>query len=105
MSIAANQYANKVFAEHPISMWSLDEQAYYISLIDDDDRRFSTWTGTGSTKTDYTSLPLGLTQSPFPSSNVYSSFTKSTSSAGTIQVLSPDGNLIKHSPSIYILMD
>lgn len=90
MSIAANQYANKVFAEHPISMWSLDEQAYYISLIDDDDRRFSTWTGTGSTKTDYTSLPSGLTQSPFPSSNVYSSFTKSTSSAGTIQVLSPE---------------
>jgi hypothetical protein len=88
MSIAANQYANKVFAEHPISMWSLDEQAYYISLIDDDDRRFTNWTGTGFTKTDYTSNPIS-SASPFPSSNVYSSFTKSTSASGTLQVVSP----------------
>ena len=88
MSIAANQYANKVFAEHPISMWSLDEQAYYISLIDDDDRRFTNWTGTGFTKTNYTSNPIPFA-SPFPSSNVYSSFTKSTSAAGTLQAISP----------------
>jgi len=90
MSIAANQYANKVFAEHPISLWSLDDQAYYISLIDDNDRRFSNWTGSGFTTTEYTSLPSGLPESPFPSSNVYSSFIKSTTAAGTIQILSPE---------------
>jgi hypothetical protein len=88
MSIAANQYANKVFAEHPIAMWSLDEQAYYISLIDDNARRFTNWTGTGFTKTDYTTNPVSVV-SPFPSSNVYSSFTKSTSASGTIQAVSP----------------
>jgi hypothetical protein len=89
MSIAANQYANKVFAEHPISLWSLDDQAYYISLIDDGDRRFSNWTGSGFTTTDYTSLPSGLPESPFPSSNVYSSFTKSTTASGTVEIVSP----------------
>jgi hypothetical protein len=89
MSIAANQYANKVFAEHPISMWSLDEQAYYISLIDDNARKFTNWTGTGFSQTNYTSNPISIA-SPFPSSIVYSSFTKSSSTSGTIQIVSPN---------------
>ena len=89
MSIAANKYANKVFSEHPIAMWTLDEEAYYISLINDNNRKFSTWTGTGFTTTDYTSNPIS-TSSPFLSSNIYSSFTKSSTSSGTIEISSPD---------------
>lgn len=70
-------------------MWTLDEESYYISLINDDGRKFSNWTGTGFTATNYTSNPIAV-QSPFPSSNVYSSFTKSSGSAGTIQIVSPN---------------
>ncbi len=86
MTVAANQYANKVFSEHPIAMWPMDEQAYYLSLIDDNDRLFSTWTKTGCTSSDSPTIPDD--PSPFDD-NVYSSFIKSTTAAGTITVESP----------------
>lgn len=38
MTITSNSYAEKVFAEHPIALWSLDEQADYISLVTENDR-------------------------------------------------------------------
>ena len=38
MTIASNSYAEKVFAEHPIALWSLDEQVDYVSIITEDDR-------------------------------------------------------------------
>ena len=33
MSTASNLYAQKVFSEHPISLWPLDDTADYVSLI------------------------------------------------------------------------
>ncbi len=38
MTTTSNSYAEKVFAEHPIALWSLDEQVDYVSLINEDDR-------------------------------------------------------------------
>lgn len=38
MATTSNSYAEKVFAEHPIALWSLDEQIDYASLINEDDR-------------------------------------------------------------------
>ena len=38
MTIPSNLYAEKVFAEHPLNLWSLDEPVDYISLIADTDR-------------------------------------------------------------------
>ena len=38
MATTSNSYAEKVFAEHPIALWSLDEQVDYVSLIDENDR-------------------------------------------------------------------
>jgi len=86
MTVAANQYANKVFSEHPIAMWPMDEQAYYLSMIDDNDRLLSTWTKTGCTSSDSPTIPDD--PSPFED-NIYSSFTKSTTATGTITVESP----------------
>lgn len=43
MAISANKYANKIYSEHPIALWSLDDEAYYLSLIDDTNRLFSNW--------------------------------------------------------------
>lgn len=77
MSSSSNQYADRVFAEHPISLWSLDENAYYISLIDDNDRLFSTWTKTNCTSSNSPTLPES--SSPFDS-NIYSSIIANTSS-------------------------
>lgn len=35
MAITLNEYATKAFSEHPIALWSLDDDAYFISLIQD----------------------------------------------------------------------
>ena len=33
MSNPSNLYAEKVFSEHPISLWSLDDKVDYVSLV------------------------------------------------------------------------
>jgi hypothetical protein len=35
MANPSNLYAEKIFSEHPIAMWALDDQADYLSLISD----------------------------------------------------------------------
>jgi hypothetical protein len=38
MSNPSNLYAEKIYAEHPMAFWALDDQADYISLIDESQR-------------------------------------------------------------------
>lgn len=49
MTIPSNLYAEKVFAEQPLALWSFDEEAYFGSLIPSADRDLSTWSKTGGT--------------------------------------------------------
>lgn len=45
MTTPSNSYAEKVYAEHPIALWSLDDPVDYISLITEDDRNMrNSWT-------------------------------------------------------------
>jgi len=44
MAIPSNLYAEKIFSEHPIALWSLDEKVDYLSLLTQEDRDFSNWT-------------------------------------------------------------
>jgi hypothetical protein len=44
MSVASNLYAERVFAEHPITLWSLDDSAEYVSMVSENFRNLSTWT-------------------------------------------------------------
>jgi len=76
MTSAANQYATRVYAEHPISMWTLDEDVHYLSLIDDSARKFSNWTGSNFTAIEPSipSVNPTPTQSPFSGGGIYSSF-------------------------------
>jgi hypothetical protein len=83
MSTTGNQYADKVFSEHPIAMWSLDEKLYYLSLIDDNDRRFSTWTLDNCTYSNTPTIPD--IPSPFDS-DIYSSITASVSTPVLVEV-------------------
>lgn len=41
MATISNSYAEKVFSEHPIALWSLDEQVDYVSLITENNRNLS----------------------------------------------------------------
>jgi hypothetical protein len=49
MSTASNLYAEKVFSEHPIALWALDDKADYISVITEEQRRLANWQVTGAT--------------------------------------------------------
>jgi hypothetical protein len=43
MSIESNLYAEKIFSEHPIGLWSLDDDVDYFSLISTLDRNITNW--------------------------------------------------------------
>lgn len=43
MTTPSNLYAEKIYAEHPLAMWPLDESVDYISIIDESYRAFSGW--------------------------------------------------------------
>jgi hypothetical protein len=56
MSTPSNLYAEKVFAEHPIGLWALDDNADYISLISENQRVLSDstkWDIVGGTAYDF----------------------------------------------------
>lgn len=65
MSNPSNLYAEKIFAEHPTSLWTLDEQLDYITLISEEQRNIlSGWTVTNGTASAGTSIQ----GEPFPNS-------------------------------------
>lgn len=43
MLTPSNLYAEKIFAEHPIAFWSLDDTADYVSLVSEEQRDLSNW--------------------------------------------------------------
>ena len=52
MSNPSNLYAEKIFSEHPLVLWALDDQADYVSLITEEQRTISlTWDGLGGGST------------------------------------------------------
>lgn len=66
MSSPSNLYAEKVFSEHPLSLWPLDDKADYISLINESQRDVSDWTISGGTAESITNI----FDEPFPNSSV-----------------------------------
>jgi len=69
MSVASNKYAAKVFSEHPVAVWPLDDDAHFISLMDDSERDITNWTKTNCTTTSSPSLPD--LPSPFKGNSTY----------------------------------
>ena len=65
MSSPSNIYAEKVFSEHPISLWSLDDKADYISLISENDRNLEFWNISGATIEE-----ANVLNQPFPESSI-----------------------------------
>lgn len=63
MANPSNLYAEKIFSEHPLSLWALDDEVDYISLIDNTQRHLESWSVTGGTVTNDTSI----SNEPLPS--------------------------------------
>jgi len=81
MTIPSNIYADRVFSEHPISLYPLDDDVSYLSLITDSQRLFASggWTtsATNSASVFFNDDPLlPSLSSPF-SKGPYSSFSAS----------------------------
>lgn len=60
MSNPSNLYAEKIYSEHPIALWALDDKADYISLIDESDRDITSWNILNGS-----AVLHGLTDEPF----------------------------------------
>jgi len=55
MSNPSNLYAEKIYSEHPLALWALDDQADYISLITEAQRDIENeWNVTGATASEGT---------------------------------------------------
>lgn len=101
MTSVSNLYAAKVYSEHPIAVWPLDDDVSYISLINDTKRRFEAnspyagWTITNGTANDYIAIPNE--PSPFDS-EIYAGI------VGNIPTV--NGTEIKaKSPDIFLFSD
>lgn len=88
MSIPSNLYAEKIFAEHPLALWALDDQSDYISLISEAQRDYTAWTISGGTISEKTQ-PV---DAPFIDSFVAEALGNVTPSSqyGQIVLTSPD---------------
>ena len=78
MTIASNLYAEKIFGEHPVALWALDDKVHYLSLLSETEKDFVGWTLSGLTKnteepTDYPMLEESI--SSFTSANNVSTST------------------------------
>ena len=66
MSTPSNLYAEKVYAEHPLALWALDDAQTYVSFIADSARDVDTWTKSNCTTASYTTA---FPYSPFTDSS------------------------------------
>jgi hypothetical protein len=66
MSNPSNLYAEKVFSEHPIALWPLDDSADYISLVSEAQRNMESWQIENGTA----EIAQGIIDEPFSTSYV-----------------------------------
>ena len=84
----SNLYAEKIFSEHPIALWALDDKNDYISLISENQRNFfnsSFWTVSSNA----TALQESVSSEPF----VESSTTKVTATGPETEVVLTSANI------------
>jgi hypothetical protein len=114
MANPSNLYAEKIFSEHPIAMWALDDQADYLSLISDlkrDVYRASpdadAWTITNGTKeVNYVilnePLPDTSTTTVFSTFEVGQTTTISLTSSAIVSPLAMNASLETFSIGAYL---
>lgn len=71
MSVSSNQYATKIFSEHPIACWPLDDDVSFLSIISEEERDISNqtyWTRQDCSVSTTTTPPR---LSPFSSPDYY----------------------------------
>jgi hypothetical protein len=112
MTSPSNLYAEKVFAEHPLALWALDDKADYISTIPDSFRDLSNaeWTvsnGTASTNTLVSDEPFPDTFTTTLTGDGSGQIVAISPEITNVNILSPDLatmaiGLYAYSDSVYI---
>jgi hypothetical protein len=64
MTNPSNLYAEKIFSEHPISLWALDDRVDFVSLLDNNDKAMSGWTITNGTFLSSANVSPQVAESP-----------------------------------------
>jgi hypothetical protein len=79
MTVLSNLYAEKLYSEHPIAIWHLDDNADYISLISDENRNSlfdntANWivTNADDSYSPSASVLKAMSPYPFPNENILS---------------------------------
>lgn len=88
----SNLYAEKIFAEHPVALWSLDEDCDYASLVPPAIRSLSGWTISGGTVSTDGTVPKKIQRSPLVKIQTTnsSSFTAVSPNTFNLNSLNPD---------------
>lgn len=68
--MSSNLYAQKVSSEHPLVLWSLDDQADYLSYFGDNERNFKYWDFNAAFTVNNIVKSDILSSAPFPNSPV-----------------------------------
>jgi hypothetical protein len=87
MPSPSNLYAEKIFAEHPIALWALDDKTDYVSIIDESNRKFfdsSKWTISSNA----TAVQANVTLEPFIESSTTRVTATGTSPTNTVTLIS-----------------
>lgn len=87
MPSPSNLYAEKIFAEHPIALWALDDKTDYVSIIDESNRKFfdsSKWTISSNA----TAAQANVTLEPFIESSTTRVTATGTNPANTVTLIS-----------------
>lgn len=83
MSQPSNLYAEKVFSEHPLALWSLDDSADFLSLLSQYNKKITNWSISGATAE---TIQLSGLRAPIVSPTTEINF----SSTNQAIVISPD---------------
>jgi hypothetical protein len=86
MSTPSSLYAEKIFAEHPIAFWPLDDKADYVSLISEANRDLTVWDIENGTAEAVESI----LDEPFPESHTTEIRPVSLESFSSVVAVSPN---------------
>lgn len=87
MPSPSNLYAEKIFAEHPIALWALDDKADYITLISEQQRQFFN-AGIWTISNNATVAQANVTSEPFINSSTSRVTATGTSPTNTVTLTS-----------------
>lgn len=93
MAIALNEYATKAFSEHPIALWSLDDDSYFISLVSNPSYRLfdeGGWAVSGNVEIEDSPDEPNVAVAPFPDDSFSMFSTTNPSNGDILEVISPE---------------